>query len=367
MTGAPRLLVHFLEHFKQKHPEAALDIVIQHSGPLLEAFSKIGRTLVMHEDEAQDIPSRIARKIRNLLLKETREDRLTKRLRQFLKRKYALVFVNTIACGDTAKRLPVFGVPVLTYVHELERSIHYHDHGQTVRWQLEHSDYFIVPSLAVKDNLVRNHGIASGKILDLPYLIPGLNSASQKRVSGTLRVGSCGTLDWRKGADAFLQVAIRHRKQYPGDRIQWVWIGAHEHAPAFGLIREDIQAASLQDCVELLPPSDDAPRLIGGLDVFLLTSREDPYPLVILEAAMQRVPVICFEHSGGAPEFVKGNGGEVVPYLDVAAMSDSLHHMLTDAAHRHQLGEAGYRAYAEKHSPGQALPVFERILEKAIA
>ena len=87
----------------------------------------------------------------------------------------------------------------------------------------------------------------------------------------------------------------------------------------------------------------------------------------MLEAAMQQVPVICFDNSGGAPEFVKEKGGEVVPYLDVTAMSDSLHRILADAQLRTHLGREGYKAYAKKHSPEQALAVFERILEKAKA
>ena len=35
------------------------------------------------------------------------------------------------------------------------------------------------------------------------------------------------------------------------------------------------------------------------MNVFLTTSREDPYPLVNLEAAYNEVPILCFQDSGG--------------------------------------------------------------------
>ena len=63
----------------------------------------------------------------------------------------------------------------------------------------------------------------------------------------------------------------------------------------------------------------------SAMDVFVLASREDPFPLVVLEAAAQGVPTICFDATaGGACEFVEDDSGIVVPYLDVAAMADAI-------------------------------------------
>jgi glycosyltransferase involved in cell wall biosynthesis len=56
----------------------------------------------------------------------------------------------------------------------------------------------------------------------------------------------------------------------------------------------------------------------------LLPSREDPYPVVVLEAAAEKIPTVCFENSGGAPEFVCPDAGTVAPYLDVEATTNIL-------------------------------------------
>jgi len=60
-----------------------------------------------------------------------------------------------------------------------------------------------------------------------------------------------------------------------------------------------------------------------SLSLFLLPSREDSWPLVMLEAAAAGVPMVCFQRSGGAEIFVANGGGTAVPYLDVEAMAQA--------------------------------------------
>jgi glycosyltransferase involved in cell wall biosynthesis len=56
----------------------------------------------------------------------------------------------------------------------------------------------------------------------------------------------------------------------------------------------------------------------------LLTSREDPFPLVCIETANLSKPIICFEKASGTTEIVSQGGGFIVPYLDVEAMAEKI-------------------------------------------
>ncbi len=47
-----------------------------------------------------------------------------------------------------------------------------------------------------------------------------------------------------------------------------------------------------------------------------MTSREDPFPLVVLDALDARVPVIGFDGGGGFVELLQRDCGVLVPYLD---------------------------------------------------
>jgi len=55
--------------------------------------------------------------------------------------------------------------------------------------------------------------------------------------------------------------------------------------------------------------------------VHLLTSREDPFPSVVLEAMSAGVPTVAFEEAGGAPDVLRDlQAGVSVPLGDAAAM-----------------------------------------------
>jgi glycosyltransferase involved in cell wall biosynthesis len=63
---------------------------------------------------------------------------------------------------------------------------------------------------------------------------------------------------------------------------------------------------------------------LSVFDIFALTSREDPYPLVVLEAALLQKPMVCFEKAGGAQDLIETDAGLIVPYLSLEAMSKAI-------------------------------------------
>jgi glycosyltransferase involved in cell wall biosynthesis len=84
--------------------------------------------------------------------------------------------------------------------------------------------------------------------------------------------------------------------------------------------------------------STPLPFMIAA-DVFLLPSREDPFPLVCLESADCGVPTICFAEAGGMPDFVGSDCGVVVSHLDVQQMAAELGLLLNDETRTRRLGE----------------------------
>jgi glycosyltransferase involved in cell wall biosynthesis len=86
-----------------------------------------------------------------------------------------------------------------------------------------------------------------------------------------------------------------------------------------------------------------------AMDVFALTSREDPFPLVMLEAGACHVPTVCFARAGGGPEFVGDKPELVAPYLDVASFAARLEALRRDRRLREQLGDAAARKVRSGH------------------
>ena len=88
----------------------------------------------------------------------------------------------------------------------------------------------------------------------------------------------------------------------------------------------------------------DQTALYARHGVFVLASRFDPWPLVIVEACAAGLPVICTEACGSAVELVRTYyNGLTVPTDNVAALTSAMHYM---HAHHAELPEMGRRSLA---------------------
>ena len=95
---------------------------------------------------------------------------------------------------------------------------------------------------------------------------------------------------------------------------------------------------------------------LAAMDVFALSSREDPFPLVMLEAASMSLPLVCFGSSGGGPEFAGQDAGLIAPYLDVGAFAAHILALADDADARARLGNNGRRKVLEHYTLDHQIP-----------
>jgi len=179
-----------------------------------------------------------------------------------------------------------------------------------------------------------------------------------------LLVGSVGTVSWRKAPDLFLQVAKRTPRRLDGRDVEFVWAGPTydetEHE-----IRHDLARANLADRVRFVGPLADPRPLMALLDVFLLTSREDPFPLAFLEATGLGKPVLCFD-AGGMTEFIEPDERLVMPYLDVEAMASRLVELLESETEREAIGAALARRMAERHTVDGTAPLLLEHIQRTL-
>jgi glycosyltransferase involved in cell wall biosynthesis len=111
---------------------------------------------------------------------------------------------------------------------------------------------------------------------------------------------------------------------------------------------------------------DDAPDLLGELDVLALPSWTEGLPLVVLEAMARRRPVVATP-VGGTPEVVvDGETGLLVPPRDPDALAAALRRLLGDADLRRRMGEAGYQRVRERFAADamadRMLAIYDEVL-----
>lgn len=284
-----------------------------------------------------------------------------------------LVYANTAAAADFATdRASEADCPLVVHVHELETSIRRfaRQFGQARR----RVDAFIAVSQAVKSNLVQNFEIDPATI---QCISPGISlpqPGSSGRDHGALRgrldipdgafvVGGCGTADWRKGPDIFLLVAKAVSRKSRGP-IHFVWVGGDPDG--LRMMQYDVERLGLERTVHVVGHQSDPLAYFALFDIFLLTSREDPFPLVCLEAAALSCPVICFDAAGGMPEFVADDAGRVVPYLDVEAAAAAVLELAESPPERSRLGQRAATKAVERCSIDVVGPQIAAVLDRCL-
>jgi len=372
-SGAPILLLQLMAWLKA-NSDLSFDALVVNDGPLLADMRAVAPT-----DVIDAWPSFSARAARKLLGR----DRWSKRMdRQFQKsiaaRQYDLAYVNTVVPAREIGLLSQLGLPVICHVHELDFAVMQMVGEAATERLIPAVTHFIAASNAVGDYLGKRWKIPESKISVIHEFTslrehPSEDSDARWRTRSEIGVaneevlvGSCGTLDWRKGADLFLQVARITAASGGSPLVKFAWVGANSSHPDTKRFLHDVRASGLETLVRVVESTTEPERYFRAMDIFALTSREDPFPLVMLEAAAAGLPIVCFAGSGGGPEFVEADAGVVAPYLDIEAFAKHVGGLASDANSRRAFGDAGRKKVGERYTISlQAPKLLEVILRFA--
>lgn len=295
-------------------------------------------------------------------------------------RRLDLIYANTAATWPQVQALLQMRIPVLWHIHELPYALALSLRGANALGLMSRVDRFVAVSAPVVDALHGEYGVPREKI----DLVHGFARAPirTKTVSAQIRaelmsqfgwpldafvVGGCGGLGWRKGTDLFLQVARACASADGGTAMRFVWIGGDAADSEALQFQHDLRKLGLESVCQHVPSTADVSNYYCAMDTFALTSREDPFPLVMLEAGAAGVPTVCFAESGGGPEFVGDDAGVVVPYLDVAAFVAALQRLHRAPAMRRMQGEAARRRVLTQYGVEAQAPKLLASIERCLA
>jgi len=352
-AGAQRLLITLIEWLrdtKRIRPK----IILKHGGPLVPKFYQLGPVL-----ELDSVFS-------------FNTERIRERLLRFCGNSNSLVYINTLVCGDVAAHLSKLQIPVITHAHELENAIK----RWCVKEELEHlielTDHFIAASPLVAKNLESAHQMPAEKITTVYAFIKCqkgnsdlLSQIARRRQKQLPEEGfiifGCGTTDWRKGPDLFIDVADQANRLGLKD-AHFFWIGID--TGELEQLQTKVRELGLTKRVFFLGEARDARSYFGSGDVFLLTSREDPFPLVCLEAADCGLPIVCFDKVGGMPDFVQNDAGYVVPFDDIKGMAEKIIFLCAHKEEREQRGATARQRVRAHHDVAVAGEQIFRVIDQ---
>lgn len=134
-----------------------------------------------------------------------------------------------------------------------------------------------------------------------------------------IRFGSVARLVPVKDHSLMLRAFADVRKDVPTAELHIVGAGPLEQD-----IRREAIALGLGDSFQLLPGDSDVPSFLGGLDIFLLSSKTEGLPIAVLEAMAAGLPIVS-TRVGGIPEAApEGRVGWYASAGDCAALVDAM-------------------------------------------
>lgn len=323
-TGAPMVLLHLLRWLQQNKPEVQADVLDLRGGAMQEDFRKTSANLFDYKEcIKKDKLSILHRLLLRFKLRSTR-NKQEELLEHLGKNEYDIVYANTIVTLPMAHSIITKNINTrfVAHIHELDVIIK--QLLPNIKDFIPYIHKVIVPAKLVGDNLINNWNFPP-RIIETVYECAH-NSETVEELAvkkNNFTVGASGVVHWRKGYDVFIQVARYISKNYKDAKIDFVWVGRMDKAIKF-IIEEDLRKLGLQESVHFLGEVAQPQANYNAFDVFLMTSREDPFPLVCIELGQLGKPIIGFEQAIGTNEILEKGGGFIVPYLDIEAMAEKV-------------------------------------------
>ncbi len=322
-TGAPLALLGLLTELR-KRPDFECWVLLDSGGPLAPEFISLAPTLNLGELMYRCASRQVALETIAALFKS------------FAARGFAVC--NTVATPDINEAFARRGVAVVSWVHELPSSIEAYFGGETTfRAIYDASKLIICPSEFVRDALVRRYRCEAPSKFHVLYYGTAVPERDLRRHQIRLEVRDelgipqdavvvlgCGTIDQRKGVDLFVHIASRVLSTQNGSKAWFVWVGNALDGKVLSWCRHDARLLGVADRILFPGERKDIERYFMTADIFALSSREDPFPLVNLEAMAAGLPVVAFRDAGGAQEALRDGRGVLVPYMDLEGFSDAI-------------------------------------------
>ncbi|TDB60444.1 glycosyltransferase [Arundinibacter roseus] len=235
-------------------------------------------------------------------------------------------YVNTVMLADVIKGAKKMQVPVITHIHELSHMLSFVSRTDYERI-ITQSDMLIGCSEAVCKNLRDAGGKEVKKLLsfiDLNTIHSKPERVTALRKEWGVQPGDfvwimSGTTSERKGFDLLPDLA----EIINDPTVHLVWVGRASPDGMVYLTEKRCQGIQNTRVHLVGAQKGDYFSYLAAADGFMLTSRQEPLGLVMVEAAWLGKPIVAFD-SGGPTEFIEPGIGTIIPNLDMEQFVQAL-------------------------------------------
>jgi len=303
-------------------------MVLLGDGPLLPEYGAVAEALRLDAEDAARAPGQA----------------LAQRLRA---RGIKRAIVNSTASGNFVPSLVGAGITVTALVHELPELIRRHALKPQVARIAAAARRVVFPATLVREGFVGFAPLAEGQAVIRPqglYKHNQLAGLPEARARLRRELGlpesarvvlGVGYGNQRKGVDLFARIALELESRREDTWL--VWVGDLDAAMAREL--EPLRARAQR--LVFVGRRSDTDLFYAGADCYAMTSREDPFPSVVLEALQAGAPVVAFAGAGGFVELAPSGVVRLAPAFAVEPFAAALDDWLGDEPARRDAGVRG--------------------------
>ncbi len=248
--------------------------------------------------------------------------------------------------NDVVIAAKLLGVPVV---------LHCHNGGRILKnnLNLRCADRVLTCSKKVQQDII-NFDLVSSKsevlynLVDCDKYKKGRNIRAELDLpQDTVVVGTVAQISHRKGIDIFIDAAEISLAKYPSTTFVVIGPDAKNEKDYVSGIKNKIIEKGLVDKVRFLGSRQDIPDIMASIDIFMFTTRKEPFGMVITEAMAAKKPVIASD-VGGIPEILETEKlGLLVQELTGLDFSVSLNSLIDNPAKREEIGLSGAKHVAK--------------------
>lgn len=217
---------------------------------------------------------------------------------------------------------------------------------------INYCDKFIVVSRFIMQEWFPDYHSDKIEVLYPPFCLEkynlATNSSSYPENTNCSTIGFVGRLSEEKGIPSLLQAMVIVRKRIADVRLIIVGTGPLENK-----LREMTTSLGLNSNVHFVGFKENVFEILGQMNVFVLPSRTEACPIVVLEAMAMGLPVVA-SHVGGIPELVRDSEtGILFPYNNPTKMAEALIDLLQDKEKAKMMGKKGKEIAFEEFHPSK--------------
>jgi glycosyltransferase involved in cell wall biosynthesis len=173
----------------------------------------------------------------------------------------------------------------------------------------------------------------------------------------TKRLVAAGRFMNQKGFDLLIPAFAKIAADFPDWSLR-----IHGKGPLKQQLEQMIDESGLGERIELAGPANDMGAALAEASIFVLSSRFEGFPLILIEAMSKGLAVVSYDCPTGPSDIVDDHeNGILVPAKDIDALAAGMREVMADEQLRRRVGAAATES-AKAYEIGSIGPHWEELL-----